>query len=178
MWQPDGVPGTAQDALQRLLKDVVAPALRAEGLQGSGKAYVLPDPVYWAQVGFQGSYRSTADATQFTINLKVTSKAAWDEARRDHSPVKDTPPPGVDRAEWDARRLKESAYPLRPSANIFGGGTMRIGHLIPSIGRDHWWTLTVANARPVVDDALDALVRYGLPWLRQQVAKPLSAGPC
>ena len=43
---------TAQDVFKRLLRDVVAPELRRQGLRGSGSAYVLPDAAFWAQVGF------------------------------------------------------------------------------------------------------------------------------
>lgn len=113
---------TAPDAFKRLLRDVVAPELRRQGLKGSGQAYILPDGVYWAQVGFQKSTSSNRDLVKFTINLKVTNKEWWDQQRRDHSPVKDTPPPGVDRKSWDALRLERSAYPPRPSANTFGEG--------------------------------------------------------
>ena len=159
---------TAQKAFKRLLRDVVAPELRRQGLTGSGAVYVLPDDAFWAQVGFQKSTSSTSDVVKFTINLKVTDKEYWDEQRRDHSPLKDTAPPGVDRTIWDAERLARSAYPTRPAANIFGDGEVeRIGRLIPGIEADHWWSLTVDDAERVVEDARQALVTYGLPWLRR-----------
>src|SRR5213080_565037 len=81
---------TAQTTFARLLRDVVAPALRAEGLRGSGMSYVLPDPVFWGIVGFQESMRSDADVVKFTVNLTATAKEDWDEWRRDHSYAKDT----------------------------------------------------------------------------------------
>jgi len=159
---------SAQNAFKRLLRDVVAPELRRQGLKGSGSVYVLPDAASWAQVGFQKSTSSTSDVVKFTINLKVTEKEYWDEQRRDHSPMKDTPPPGVDRTTWDANRLERSAYPARPAANTFGDGQVeRIGRLIPGIEADHWWSLTVDDAERVVDDARRALLTYGLPWLRR-----------
>lgn len=161
---------TAPDAFKRLLRDVVAPELRRQGLKGSGQAYILPDGVYWAQVGFQKSTSSNRDLVKFTINLKVTNKEWWDQQRRDHSPVKDTPPPGVDRKSWDALRLERSAYPPRPSANTFGEGREeRVGHLIPGIEAKHWWSLTPDDAEAVVEDALRALITYGLPWLRREI---------
>lgn len=160
---------TAQHVFSRLLRDVVAPELRRHGLKGSGSVYVLPDAAAWAQVGFQKSTSSTGHLVKFTINLKVTDKAYWDEQRRDHSPLKDTPPSGVERTTWDAERLARSAYPARPSANMFGDGQVeRIGTLLP--GRaDHWWSLTADNAETVVDEALQALLAYGLPWLRHAI---------
>ncbi len=163
---------SAAAALKRVLREVVAPALRAQGLHGSGQTYVLPNASHWAQVGFQKSTSSTADTVKFTINLKVTCKDWWDEQRRDHSPLKDTPPRGIDRASWDAQRLKESVYPARPSANTSGDGrTMRIGPLIPDVKADHWWLMTAATAEQVIAEALEAVITYGLPWLRREVGE-------
>lgn len=161
---------TAQDAYKRLLRDLMAPGLRAQGLRASGQAFVLPHPTYWAQVGFQKSMSSRRDAVKFTVNLNVTSKEQWDADRREHSYLKDTPPPGMDRAAWDARRLEESYYPARPSVNTREGGlSQRIGQLIPSVASDHWWILTVSNAGEVVADALSAVIDYGLPWLYHRI---------
>lgn len=42
-------------------------------------------------------------------------------------------------------------------------------HLIPAAGGAYWRSLTVENARDIVDDALQAVVAYGLPWLRRKV---------
>ena len=161
---------SAQDVFKRALRDAVAPELRRQGLKGSGSAYVLPDAAFWAQVGFQRSTASNSDLVKFTINLKVTEKEWWDEQRRDHSPLKDTPPPGVDRTSWDAQRLEHSVYPARPSANTSGEGRVaRIGQLIPGIEAHHWWSLSANNAEGVMEDALWALLSYGLPWLRREV---------
>lgn len=162
----------AQEAFKRHLRDVVAPQLREHGLRGSGQSYVLPDPAWWALIGVQKSAYSTALAVKFTVNLSAVSKRAWDEARREHSYLKDTPPPDIDRASWDARRLEESYYPARPSANTLGGGSStRIGHLIPGVAADHWWTLTTDNAKDVLSDAAQAIVSWGLPWLRQAISQ-------
>lgn len=159
---------SAQNAFKRLLRDVVAPELRRQGFTGSGSLYLLPDAASWAQVGFQKSTSSTADVVKFTINLKVTDKKYWDEQRRDHSPLNDTPPPGMDQTTWDAERLARSAYPTRPAANTFGDGQVeRIGRLIPGIEADHWWSLTVDDAERVVEDARRTLLTYGVPWLRR-----------
>ena len=170
---------TAQQAFQRHLRDVVAPQLREHGLRGSDRNYVLPDPAWWALIGVQKSSYSTALAIKFTVNLSVVNKRDWDDARREHSHLKDTPPPGVDRATWDARRLEASYYPARPSANTFGGTfSTRLGHLIPGVAGDHWWTLTTDDAEEVLSDATRAIVSWGLPWLRQTIihASHRSAG--
>lgn len=155
----------AQEVFARLMRDVVAPELRRQGHKGSGSVYLLPDAAYWAQVGFQKSMSSDRDRVKFTINLKVSEKAWWDEQRRDHSPVKDTPPSGIDRASWDARRLERSAYPARPSASSFGDGrTERIGHgkrcAIASISLHrnmrHGWPPVSSRLPPVAMTALSS----------------------
>ena len=125
------VTATAQQVFSEMLPTVVAPGLRERGLRGSGQSFWLPDDRMWAQVGFQKSVSSTKDAVRFTVNLGVTDKAAWDEVRREHSYVKDTPPPGVHKADWDAERLAQSYYPKRPS--VTGGGMTRIGHLMRDV---------------------------------------------
>jgi len=161
---------TAQDVFKRLLRDSVAPELRRQGLKGSGSAYVLPDAAFWAQVGFQRSTSSNDDLVKFTINLKVTDKEWWDEQRRDDSPLKDTPPPGVEQISWDAHRLERSVYPPRPSANTSGEGRIeRLGQLIPGNEVHHWWSLSADNAEGVMEDALQALLNYGFPWLRREI---------
>ena len=150
---------TAQESFKRLLRDRVAPVLRAEGLRGSGASFVLPDPTWWAQVGFQKSKWNNADEVTFTVNLTLTDKAWWDHERREHSPMHDHAPPGTDQAAWDAERLARSAYPVRPSPNVFNwGNAQRIGHLMPGVGKDHWWTLSADNADTVMEEALQALV--------------------
>lgn len=106
----------------------------------------------------------------------MTGKGWWDEQRRDHSPIKETPPPGTDRAVWDAERLERSAYPVRPSVTIFGEGRLeRLGQLLPGVEGHHWWSLGADDAEDVVGDALRALVFYGLPWLRGQLSAASSA---
>jgi hypothetical protein len=158
-----GVTATAQHVFSDLLRRVVAPALREQGLRGSGQSYSLPDENYWAQVGFQRSTASTHAEVRFTVNLLLTEKAAWDAMRREHSYLKDTPPEGVNQHEWDEERLAQSHYPKQPSAT--GGGGVRIGHLIPGIQGDHWWRITPDDTS-AMDEALDAVLRYGLPHLR------------
>lgn len=161
------VTASAQQVFRELLRTVVAPGLRKRGLRGSGQSYLLPDEVVWAQVGFQKSRASTAEAVRFTVNLNITDKAAWDEVRREHSYVKDKPPPGVDPGDWDKERLAKSYYPKRPP--ITGGEGTRIGQVMPGVaGGDHWWVVT-PQSTDAVDDALQAVVRHGLPWLIAQV---------
>lgn len=96
------------------------------------------------------------------------TKEGWDERRREHSYVKDTPPPGVDPLRWDAERLAQSYYPKRPSISYVPG--TRIGHLIPGIEGDHWWRIKPQDTNEL-DDALAAILQYGLPHLRAGMAR-------
>ena len=85
---------TAQATFSRLLRDVVGPRLQP-------MAYVAqapmggPDETCRALVGFQKARESTVEVVKFTVNLKAMNREVWDEARRQHSYVKDAPPPGV-----------------------------------------------------------------------------------
>jgi hypothetical protein len=47
--------GDVQATYRAMLRDDIAPALRALGLKGSGSRYSLPDPESWALLGFQAS---------------------------------------------------------------------------------------------------------------------------
>lgn len=81
-------------------------------------------------VGFQKSRASSALELRFTVNLVVVKKTAWDELRREHSYVKDTPPPGVEQREWDRERLAQSYFTEKPSAT--DGSRIRLGRQTPT----------------------------------------------
>ena len=159
--------GAVQAVYAQLLRDLVAPALRAEGMQGSGNRYLLCDDEWWAQVGFQKSRYSRSDAIKVTVNLSLIRKSDWTENRREHSYLKDTPPAGELQADWDVKRLEESFYPVKPSPNEFP--FKRIGHLIPHIGSDHWWLLTSEDGLQVMTEIVEAVRIYGLPALRKGI---------
>ncbi len=81
---------TAQDAYGALVKDHLSPALRELGFRGSGGSYGLPEAEHWALLSFQRSVCSDRDEARFTINVLVTSKAAWSHLRdqREYFPIK------------------------------------------------------------------------------------------
>jgi hypothetical protein len=156
---------TAQAAFARLLRDLVSPALRAEGLRGSGNSYVLPDDKWWAQLAFQKSKYSNRDVVKFKVTLGAVRKADWDAIRREHSYVKDTPPPGLSQMERDAERLAQSYYPKKPAS----GGIMSLGHLIPDVRADHWWSIGATEPERMMAAVLEAVKQYGIPALQNRI---------
>jgi uncharacterized protein DUF4304 len=74
--------GSAVDGFRSMMRDHVAPALRAMGFVGSGRSYVLPSDTHWVLLGFQKSRSSDAAAVPFTVNVTVASKEAWAAMRR------------------------------------------------------------------------------------------------
>jgi Domain of unknown function (DUF4304) len=139
---------TAQDRYRAMLRDEIAPALRARGFQGSGTAYVLPDDTHWLQVGFQASKWNTATGASFTVNLAVADKAAW------------------------ARLAAERGYRGKPNPNVRYSRDMpvqRLGSLV--FGTDRWWEVSEPSTN-VATEVLEALDRAGLPWLRAKGATP------
>jgi len=129
-----------------MLRDEIAPRLRAVGLRGSGSAYLLPDADRWLIVGFQKHPVSRADCVEFTVNLVVASKLSWAEDR-DYEP----------------------SLPIRPGARYAGNtvNVVRLGELMPPRGDDRWWR--VAPTRPtraVATRVGNAIEHLAIPWLR------------
>ena len=159
---------TAQKTFSRLLRDVVAPALRSAGLQGSGSSYVLPDQDWWAQVAFQKSRSSDKSVVKFTVNLSATLKAEWDQARREHSYLKETLPDGVTKSDWDAKLLEQSFFPAKPWPNT--APFMRLGDLIPGVRSDRWWYVVAAGVPDLaMDEVVGAVKQYGIPALQNRM---------
>ena len=68
--------GLAQDHFKKMLRDQIAPAMRAAGFKGAGSEYSIPDPNFLTMIGFQRSTSSNAAQVKFTLNLKVVSRSA------------------------------------------------------------------------------------------------------
>jgi hypothetical protein len=142
--------GLAQDHFKEMLRDQIAPALRAEGFKGSGSEYSLPDANYLALLGFQRSTYSSAAQVKFTLNLKVVSRSAWKNARSEIS-----------------------FLPVTPRVNMRYAGapewTKRIG-LLMSDPHDHWWTLRAEDdSGPIAGEVLEAVRTFAIPALREQI---------
>ena len=148
----------AQEVYRAMLREHVAPALRAAGWKGSGSAYLLPSPGYWAQLGFQKDRYSTADQVRFTVNLSVVPRDVWACAHD----------------SWP------SQLSARPSANTDSGALIRevdrhhcwwgrIGLLMPE-HNDHWWEISSGeDAASVGRDVVDAIREHAIPALRAKM---------
>ncbi|MGC4810083.1 DUF4304 domain-containing protein [Micromonospora sp. DT228] len=151
--------GDVQAAYRAMLRDDVAPALRALGFTGSGSRYTLPDPESWALLGFQSSRYNTRGRLTFTVNLCA-----------------------VPRIVWQSRRREQSQLPLKPSPGTYYGDfvwSWRIGHLMP-VNEDVWWDLNEdVEATDVASEVVTAIEAYGLPALREHLrtGSGRSAGP-
>jgi hypothetical protein len=130
-----------------MLRDHVAPALRAQGLKGSGMEYSVPSASHWILLGFQGSTANTSGRMKFTVNCKVVRKDVWSAAEEERPFIG-----------------------LRPKANVGAGSfewTERIGRLMPA-GEDKWWWLKADDPPDVLGrEVLDAITRYALPAMRR-----------
>jgi len=138
-----------------MVKEQIAPALRELGFKGSGQRFTLPDDEHWALIGLQKFTWSDREEVEFTANVTVARRDAWEEER--------------------ARR---PGLPKQPSANIFYGTyawQQRIGSLAPG-GEERKWR--VSPDRPtdaVAEDFVAAVREYALPAMREQMAQRAAA---
>ena len=140
---------TAQQTFRRMLRDEVAPALRALGMKGSGQHFTLPDPEALLLLAFQRSTDSDAARTSFTVNLASLDRTEYEQQR----------------AEWWGRPTATMELPI--------GRYTRLGFLMPA-GQDHWWTVRAgAPTADLAAEVVAAIERYGLPDLRRRdTARP------
>ena len=139
-----------QQVYAEWMKAAFAPGLRVAGLRGSGGRFELPSDVFWAQLGFQKSAYNDGQEVRFTVNLM-----------------------GIRRDEWQEQAASAPHLGQRPSPSIRYGAwarQVRIGQLTPE-GEDKWWRIVRGVEAPEVrDDALNDLLTYGVPWLREHAA--------
>jgi uncharacterized protein DUF4304 len=140
---------TAQEDFKHMMKASVVPALREMGFKGSGQSFHIPSDDYWVLIGFQKSVASDSTTLRFTINLSVSSKAGWVEARRERA-----------------------FLPERPSPNTFYGSFIwqrRIGKLLPD-HEDKWWTVSAESTTDQVGSEVVAAIRaYAMPAIQRQL---------
>ena len=146
------VPGeSAQEIYATMIKHVVSPALRAQGLVGSGGRYSIRSDTHWAMLGFQKSSYSDHAEVRFTVNLNVVNRAAWDALVREKPYYGPRMAPTVHYGE-----------PVRSA---------RIGEL-EDTPQDIWWRVFVGQDMPALqEDLLGDLIDVGIPWLRHQIAE-------
>jgi hypothetical protein len=139
---------TAQETYLEMVREHIAPRLRALGFRGSGSVYRLPDEDSWRLLGFQRSRSSDRQRVKFTINLTFANKAAWLGARSTHPWIGDRP-----------TGIADYVLPGRVVEVV------RIGALIP--GQDDvWWELHAGDVtEPLANEIVDAIEAYALPWL-------------
>ena len=138
---------TAQETFKTMMKEQVAPALRALGFNGSGQRYELSSETHWALLGFQKSTGSDASQVKFTINVSAVPRDEWEEARR-----------------------KQAWLAERPGANVseFVGWHARIGELTGA--SDTWWTVSADRpTEPVVSEVIAAVRDHALTELRRRI---------
>ena len=144
---------SAQALFAQELKTTVGPALRDMGLKGSAGHYLLPDSLFWAQVGFQKNRSSAAAIVAFTVNISVISKTAW-EAYRSTAAERN----------WSLPRI--------PSSNSSWKGlglSERLGRLMPE-NDDLWWGInTEESAKAAGQDVVAAILKFGLPAIRARL---------
>jgi hypothetical protein len=141
---------TAQETFKRMIREQVAPRLRALGFKGSGQRFALASDSHWALLGFQRSAWGDSNKGSFTINLTVVSKEAWEASRTD-------------------RPYRGSA----PQANASEGVPAweeRIGMLTPE-NLDLWWEVRAGESTErVADGVLRVVEDYALPEMLRQIA--------
>ncbi|WP_075186754.1 DUF4304 domain-containing protein [Teredinibacter haidensis] len=139
---------TVQDKFKELLKNTVAPALRENGLKGSGQEYSIKSDDYWALIGLQKSMYSDSRGLKFTINIYVISKLQWDEGREQYSYFPKKPYPNT---KWQL------------------GWSERIGTLMPS-KLDHWWEFNnQTNKRELARQLVHAIMEYAVPAMQSRM---------
>jgi hypothetical protein len=146
-----GEASTATDKVAAMLKQRVAPELRAMGFKGSGQNYHLPVPGHFALLGFQKARFGTRHDVMFTVNLLACSHADW-------AALAQTKP------YYGEKPIAGAMYP----PPVWG---QRIGFLMPD-PHDHWWhVLDDTDSGALAEEVIDALREYGVPALRAQLPR-------
>lgn len=142
---------TAQEQLKALLREDLAPQLRAEELTGTERKFAVPSRWYFAQLGIQSSVSSTSEYVKFTVNAQVIRKADWEAARQGRA--------------W---------LPARPSPNVGypvpGSWDERVGLLMGT--NDRWWGLDASGADrgAIASEVIHAVIDFALPAMRERIA--------
>ncbi|GAA0587022.1 DUF4304 domain-containing protein [Kribbella sandramycini] len=140
-----------QEVFAEMMKATFGPLLRDQGLRGSGGRFELPSDDYWALLGFQKSAYSDGQEVQFTVNLSAIRRDVWAERAAASPALGERPKPTVVYGSWATQT--------------------RLGLITPE-GSDKWWPIVRGvDPGPVAEDVVSDLLKYGLPWLREQITK-------
>jgi hypothetical protein len=138
-----------QQVYAEWMKVTFGPALRAEGMRGSGGRFEFPSQAVWAQLGFQKSAYGDGREVRFTVNLSVIRREVWEEKRSAKPHLGERPSPTFHHGAW--------------------ADQVRIGTLTPNKD-DKWWRIVRGVESSIVrDDALHDLLTYGVPWLQARI---------
>jgi hypothetical protein len=74
---------TVQETYAAMMKERLAPRLRALRFKGSGQNYELGSDDYWTMLAFQKWAYSDRGRLRFTLNVLVVLRITWDAERRD-----------------------------------------------------------------------------------------------
>lgn len=129
---------TAQEAFDALIREHIAPALKARGFRRTRSTFHRPVGANWEVVNVQRSQFSDAGHIKLTVNVAV----------------------GIDRLrdgvlDWaDGKRPPDHKCHLRA----------RLGQLVT--GQDVWWDLRPdTDLGELGESLLEAIEHHGLPWL-------------
>jgi len=140
-----------------MLRDEIAPELRAAGFKGSGQGFELPSESHWAVLGFQKSAWSDRQRVTFTVNLTVVARAVWANGRRRWPELPEKPGPN-----WGLPPMMESAFDT-------GYWHSRIGQLMPG-NLDQWWELDASkDSGAVAAEVVQSIRTYAIPEMRTRL---------
>ncbi len=141
---------SAAEGYAKMMESVVEPGLLKLGFTGTGGAFALPAPDHFATLSFQRGRDDAWVRVKFTANVKVVSRAEWDEWSSSH--------PG----------LVGGAASPDPDALFGVGWTTRLGVL--SRERDHWWSIWAGfPTDEIAEDVLTAVREKALPAMRSRI---------
>jgi hypothetical protein len=139
-----------------MLRDKVAPALRALGFSGSGNDFELRpgSSQDHALLGVQRWRYNDAALARFTLNVAFYTAEDWDHAQ------------ATARQNGWTLQVKPS-----PNEEYFCGWSERIGYLYEP-GHDHWWGVRdETDAELVSADVIHVVETYVLPQLTARFAR-------
>ena len=140
-----------------MLRNEIAPALRALGLKGSGQEFSLPSVTHWALLSFQRDRWSDKSSVRFTVNVAVIRRDVWDKAYAAHP--------------WMGARphSRDSGYAVANS-ELPGYWHERIG-LLMSRHDDYWWDVGPStDTKKLATEIVSAIDTHVLPAMREHMA--------
>jgi hypothetical protein len=144
-----------------MLRDEVAPRLRALGFKGTGQKFALPSETHWALLGFQKSGFSDMGQVAFTVNLTVVERDAWERGSQEAWPNRPVRPPG---ANWSLPPMLEEKF-------VGAYWHSRIGFVMPG-SRDRWWkVLADADNADVAVAIVAEIEEFAVPAMHERMGQ-------